>query len=452
MKKLAALLLTASMTLGLIGCGGTASPTESASTDNSGVDSSGTEAAEAVQEDADSQDASATGDITLEFQQWWGVELPDGVLQEICDGFTEQTGIGIELLSNPYADTKTQIAAGAAAGTMADVVGLDGAWVYDFAKQGSIADLSALMTADGYDDSQLSAQIQVDGATYMIPVVNFAYPMYVNMDALETAGITEVPTNWTEFTEACRKVVASNEGVAGWAIPLSTESPSGIQNNFMSWLWASGGSMLKDGQPNLTDNEDLTATVEFVKGLFDEDLVAAGAYAMKEADMVEEFTNGRVAFMTDSLAHLTTIKKEAPDLNFEFMPVPVKDGYTGQSGMDVANWGIGIAGNCEYKAEAMQFIEYLMSPEINAQLAVYANAFPGNSKAEPDYSSADPLFVEAYDLYKQCYAINEFTGLPTSEELMRQFDEQLQLLIDGDTAETSEMLSTTQEIWMEAFQ
>ena len=53
-------------------------------------------------------------DITLEFQQWWGVELPEGALQEIVDGFTEETGIAIELLSNPYADTRTQISAGAA--------------------------------------------------------------------------------------------------------------------------------------------------------------------------------------------------------------------------------------------------------------------------------------------------------------------------------------------------
>ncbi len=448
-KKSISVLLTSVMMLSLVACGssaGTSQTTETPSTEAAATSAAATTEAAAATTEA------ATSDVTLEFQQWWGVELPDGALQEICDGFTAQTGIKIELLSNPYADTKTQIAAGAAAGTMADVVGLDGAWVYDFAKQGSIADMTALMSADGYDDTQLSDQIQVDGATYMIPVVNFAYPMYVNMDILEAAGITETPKNWTEFTEDCKKVTESQEGVAGWAIPLSTESPSGIQNNFMSWLWTSGGSMLKDGQPALTDNADLTATVDFVKGLFDAKSVAAGAYAMKEADMVEEFTNGRVAFMTDSLAHLTTIKKEAPDLNFDFISVPVKDGYTGQSGMDVASWGIGIAENCENKTEAMQFVEYMMSPEVNAKLAVLANAFPGNSTAEPDYSTADPLFVKAYDIYKTCYAVNEFTGLPTSEDLMRSFDEQLQLYIDGDTASTADMLKETQDIWAEAFQ
>lgn len=156
-------------------------------------------------EDEKKQEGDSSG-VTLEFQQWWGVELPEGALQKICDDFTKDTGIQIELLSNPYADTKTQIAAGAAAGTMADVVGLDGAWVYDFAKQGSISNLTELMKEDGYDDSQLSDQIKYEGNTYMIPVVNFAYPLYVNMDILEKAGVSEIPATWSEFLAALDKI------------------------------------------------------------------------------------------------------------------------------------------------------------------------------------------------------------------------------------------------------
>ena len=206
------------------------------------------------------EEPAAEGDaITLQFQQWWGVELPDGALAEICQGFTDETGIAIELLSNPYADTKTQIAAGAAAGTMADVVGLDGSWVYDFAKQGSIANLTELMTGAGYDDSQLSAQIQFEGNTYMIPVVNFAYPMYANMDILEAAGVKEIPTTRDEFLAACAAVKAYDSSIAGFAIPLSSESPSGIQNQVMTWLWAEGASMLAEGKPAVEGNAELDA-------------------------------------------------------------------------------------------------------------------------------------------------------------------------------------------------
>ena len=276
-------------------------------------------------EDEKKQEGDSSG-VTLEFQQWWGVELPEGALQKICDDFTKDTGIQIELLSNPYADTKTQIAAGAAAGTMADVVGLDGAWVYDFAKQGSISNLTELMKEDGYDDSQLSDQIKYEGNTYMIPVVNFAYPLYVNMDILEKAGVSEIPATWSEFLAALDKI-KNNTDAAGFSIPLSTEAPNGIQNQFMTWLWASGGSMLKDGAPNLEGNKDLAKVVDFVKEMKDKGYIADGAEAMKEQDMVNEFENGRLAFMVDGISHLTLIKEESPDLNFDYAKMPVMDGY-----------------------------------------------------------------------------------------------------------------------------
>lgn len=401
-------------------------------------------------EDEKKQEGDSSG-VTLEFQQWWGVELPDGALQKICDDFTKDTGIQIELLSNPYADTKTQIAAGAAAGTMADVVGLDGAWVYDFAKQGSISNLTELMKEDGYDDSQLSDQIKYEGNTYMIPVVNFAYPLYVNMDILEKAGVSEIPATWSEFLAALDKI-KNNTDAAGFSIPLSTEAPNGIQNQFMTWLWASGGSMLKDGAPNLEGNKDLAKVVDFVKEMKDKGYITDGAEAMKEQDMVNEFENGRLAFMVDGISHLTLIKEESPDLNFDYAKMPVMDGYEGESGMDVANWGIGIAENCENKKEAMQFVEYLMSPEVNAELAQLANAFPGNANAKPDYSQNDELFKKAFEIFQSGYATNEFTGLPTSEDLMRSFNEQLVLYLDGDTASVDEMLGAAQKAWEPAFE
>src|ERR1700733_7225385 len=99
-----------------------------------------------------SDSAASGGPVTLEFAQWWGAELPAGDFQKIIDGFTAQNpNIKVKLLSAPYASTKQQLVTGAASRTLPDVVGLDGAWVSDFAKQGAIADLSKLMTEANYD-------------------------------------------------------------------------------------------------------------------------------------------------------------------------------------------------------------------------------------------------------------------------------------------------------------
>ena len=210
---------------------------------------------------SETSSAQGNGDaITLEFAQWWEPELPDNSLRGLMDEFEKDNpGIKVKLLSGPYASTREQIVAGAAAGTMSDVVGLDGAWVNDFAKQGAIANLSDVMKKASYDDSKLVSQVKVDDKTYSIPVTNFVYPMFVNQEILDKAGIKEAPKTREEFAKAAKAV--TNDNVKGWALPLSLEAPNGIQNDVMPWAWASGGSMLKDGKPFLEGNKDVEDVV-----------------------------------------------------------------------------------------------------------------------------------------------------------------------------------------------
>ena len=389
-------------------------------------------------------------DVVLEFAQWWEPELPEGEFRALIDRFEEENpGITVELLSGPYASTKEQVVAGAAAGTMSDVVGLDGAWVHDFVDQGSIADLSALMEENGYDDAQLASQVQVDGSTYMIPVVNFVYPMFSNNDLLGEAGVGKVPTDRSSFLEAATAVSESTDA-SGWVLPLSLETPNGIQNDVMSWVWASGGSMLtEDGQPDLT-NDDVRSAVEYVKELWDAGVVAPGAQTLKEQDKVEEFTNGRVGMMISSLAHINLIRERNPELDFSISAIPAEDGYDGERGMPYASWGIGVAENSEHKAEAWKLVEFLMSEETNAELSTMANAFPGNTESVPDFVEGDELFQAAFDIWQEGYPANEFTGLPVAEDLMRSFSVELQRTLTEDQS-VDDTLQAAQDAWMQEF-
>lgn len=394
-------------------------------------------------------DASDSGDVTIEFAQWWEPELPEGAFRALMDTFEEENpGITVELVSGPYASTKEQLFAGAASGTMPDVVGLDGAWVNDFATQGVIADLTALMAEVGYDDSELASQIQVDGATYMIPVVNFVYPLFTNDALLADAGVTAPPTTRSEFEEAAAAITAG--GVAtGWALPLSLEAPNGVQNDVMSWAWASGGTMLADGQPDVT-NDDVRSVVEYIQGLWDDGVIAPGSFTMKEQDKVEEFTNGRVGMMIDSLSHINLIRETNPDLQFSISAIPAEDGFDGERGIPYASWGIGVAENSENKDAAFKLVEFLMSTDVNSELSTIANAFPGNVNSAPDLEGKDELFTTAFEIYQAGYPANEFTGLPVAEDLMRQFGEQFQALLDGQQS-VDEMLDKVQASWSAEF-
>jgi multiple sugar transport system substrate-binding protein len=135
------------------------------------------------------------------------------------------------------------------------------------------------------------------------------------------SAFTSPPTTRTEFTEAARKVTARGGDIKGWILPLSLETPNGIQNDVMSWNWVSRGSMLKDGKP-VVSNADVKATVDYVKSLWDAGVVAPGALTMKEQDKVEEFTNGRVGMMIGSLAWGEPDSEEQPEPEVQHLRYP----------------------------------------------------------------------------------------------------------------------------------
>jgi multiple sugar transport system substrate-binding protein len=396
----------------------------------------------------------ATGALAqteIEFIQWWEPEMPAGALRAIMDDFeAANPDITVTLISGPYSATHDQIVVGAASGTLSDVVGLDGAWVNGLAKQGAIASMDGLMDAAGFDRSQVADIIEVDGQSVMFPLASFVYPVFVNLDLAEAAGVEAMPTTRTEFADAAKKMTDPDKNQFGWVLPLSLETPNGIQNDVMSWVWASGASMLKDGQPDL-ENEAVVDTLEFIKSLNDAGVISPGIFAKKEQDKVEEFVNGRVGMMIDSLAHITLIRERNPDLNFGISAVPAVDGYTGKRGLTYASWGIGISEGSEHKEEAWKLVEYLMSPEVNGRLVSIANAFPGNVNAKPDFSQSDPLFEEAFKIFQSGYLANEFVGLPVAEELMRQMGVEVQKMLEGQ-ATPQEAAAATQEQWEAEFE
>jgi len=74
MKKVLAVGLIGVMMAGLVACGGS---------NESGETSTDTTAAT----------ETAGSDVTLKFQQWWGAELPEGYLEDICGKYEQAAGV-----------------------------------------------------------------------------------------------------------------------------------------------------------------------------------------------------------------------------------------------------------------------------------------------------------------------------------------------------------------------
>jgi multiple sugar transport system substrate-binding protein len=393
---------------------------------------------------------AAAAETNIEFIQWWEPEMPAGALRGIMNDFeATNPGIKVTLVSGPYSATHDQIVVGAASGTLSDVVGLDGAWVNGLAKQGAIASMDGLMTDAKYDKTQIADIVRVDGQSVMFPLASFVYPVFVNLDLAKADGVDTMPTTRTEFANAAKKMTHADKNQYGWVLPLSLQNPGGIQNDVMSWVWASGASMLKDGKPDL-ENGAVVGTLDYIKSLQDAGVISPGIFAKKEQDKVEEFVNGRVGMMIDSLAHINLIRKRNPNLKFGISALPAVDGYAGKRGLSYASWGIGISNGSKHKAEAWKLVAYLMSPEVNGRLVSIANAFPGNVNAKPDLSKSDPLFGEAFKIFQSGKLTNEFVGLPVAEDLMRQMSIEVQKMFDGQQT-AKQAAANTQTQWLADF-
>ena len=424
MKKYLAIALAVVLVLSLAACSSSktttsASPSAAASSTASSTSAASSSAAS----------SSSSEPVTLKFQQWWGVELPEGYLDNVVKTYEDKTGVKIELISAPWADTKTAITAGAANNTMADIVSVDGAWLAEFVKMGILTDVEAA----GVDTSLAGDTWKVDGTTYVVPINNFTYPMYVNMDILKAAGIDTIPTTWSELIDDCAKITAA--GYSAFALNLGTTNANGIQNVFMGTGWASGITLKDDsGAYKVDGNKDLASLAELFKTLYDAGSLYPGMSTLEESEMTSNFAAGNCAFTIASAATMS----QFADLNFETATVPVKDGYTGQSGICYASWAVGISSSSQHQKEAADFINYLLGGldgtdgSISADLASTMSAFPNSKIAEPDYSSSPKQFQSFYELYKKNYVINEFIGLPNASDVMTSMTNDLVTYLDGD--------------------
>jgi len=309
--------------------------------------------------------------------------------------------------------------------------------------------MGPLMDAADFDRTQVADIIEVGGKSVMFPVASFVYPIFINMDMAAEHGITEMPSTREEFLAAAQAMTDADANRYGWTLPLSLQSPSGVQNDVLSWVWATGESMMADGAPNL-EGQPVVDALEFIQKMADAGVIAPGINSKTEQEKVEEFVNGRVGMMVDTLAHVNLIRDRNPELNFDLSAIPVVEGYEGDRGLPYASWGIGISESTEHKEEAWKFVEYMMSEKTNARLVSIANAFPGNVNAQPDFVTSDPAFARAFEIFQQGYLANEFTGLPVAVDLMRKFSVEIQKMLDGQQS-PAETAAAAQESWLAEF-
>lgn len=173
-------------------------------------------------------------------------------------------------------DYKTKIALDFQSGSGADVVGIDGIWVGEFAQAGYIQPLSdtagsAVDEWDGWDQIPEAVQgaLSFEDQRYGVPGGADGRVLYYNKDLFEAAGLDREwePTSWGEVLDAARDLKDS-----GVATPIQLNAGTAMgeattMQGLLPVLAASGDGIWNDGQWT-GDTEGMREALEIYKTIY----------------------------------------------------------------------------------------------------------------------------------------------------------------------------------------
>ncbi|WP_378596471.1 ABC transporter substrate-binding protein [Nitratireductor kimnyeongensis] len=395
--------------------------------------------------------ASQAGEI--EWLQWFAAEETTGFYDKLVADFEAQhPDITVKLVTQPFGKVRESIVTDNAIGVGSDVLGLNMPWTKEFLDIGILEPLDDYLAREDNSfatDDLIEAPLgKIDGKTWMVPLNAFPFVMHVNMELVRKAGFDAPPTNWEEFAAQAKAISALQDGISGIGMPFSSQPPSnGPILTFLPLLYANGGRIMDGTTPNF-DNPKVVETLQFLKDMNDAGSIAPGAASRTGGVDLEEFIAGRTGFLISPGVHSSSITSRNPDLDYTLVRVP----SNGEKAYRVHGWELGISADSDNKEDAWTFVNYLLSPEVNAKAAVAANALPGNLAAlDAVREGADETLIKQMEILEGDTPVEEMRQSPKAAGSWSVMTEELQAMLRGDKS-PEEAAAAVQARWLELAQ
>ena len=388
MKKLLALALAASMTLGLAACGGGAAESKAPEESKAPVES---------QAPAESQAAEPAGATSIELWTYpignWGKEAE---VKALTDAFTAETGITVKVEYLAYADGDDKVNTAITAGNQPDLI-MEGPerLVANWGAAGYMVDLADML--DDTDKKEindvnagvLAACTTADGKVYEYPLVMTAHCMAINLNAFKEAGAdqyldlenhTWTTENFIKAVEALYAKYGQTVGAVYCAGQGGDQGTRALVNNLYGGTYTNA-----DHTAYTWDDANNVKALETLLGMdgIDFDASLAGG------DEIAKFYQGalKMAFCWNIAQQLdpngagTGAEKTVTGDDIVFMSFPSE---TGASQLQGGIWGFGIfdKGDAAKVEAAKKFIKYMCDSEHTVDAVKTANYFAVRTTAE----------------------------------------------------------------------
>lgn len=211
---------------------------------------------------AESAPAAAGEKVVVKLSTWAGVDEANE-LQAILDELNAASETYEIVQESSPAEYWTKVQTTIAAGTAADLLWMDQDHLPEFAANGALLDITEQLSAADHAAANLEdyfpsvmAPYTYEGKIYGLPWIAMPVMLYVNLDALEAAGMSEADVNgwtWDDFTAACLAMTLDGSGKSpgtdGFDATTVTQFGFSVLPGWppvQQFIWQAGGEVISD--------------------------------------------------------------------------------------------------------------------------------------------------------------------------------------------------------------
>ena len=346
--------------------------------------------------------------------------------------FEERTGINVEHTVVPWGDVESTYTASFAGDDPYDVTYQVSTHLTLFGERGAFADVLPLMSSTEYAserahfiDSAIDASLY-QGELFGVPIIIGSTVMFANLDLLEQAGVSEIPTTTDELIAAAQAVEANTDAI-GFHVPMTTVDFNwyfNLQNvhNF-------GGDIISEDYTAATlDSDAVRQATEFAAGLICSEGVQPPIGQYNREEGISLFKGGQLALLLDEPLRVTAFEDEGLPFAWDIAPpVGAPDG-TRTMFSTTGHWSV--AAESANPEAAWELAKFLSSAEfLTAYNEVYGWISPRDDVT---------TFLGSDKLQRNLqWVLESWDGLVTHPRIAQILDEYGQALEAAASCEVS---------------
>ena len=270
-----------------------------------------------------------------------------------------------------------------------DVASVDVVWTAEFAAKGYLQPLTGDMAVD--TDGLLQPTIDAgtyNGTLYGAPYASDGGMLFYRKDLVKTP-----PKTWDEMMSMCDIAKQNNIDCYGGQF----QKYEGLTVNASEAINGAGGTIVgDDGQTPTVESPEATAGLSQLVDAYKDGNIPKGAITWTEEEGRIAFESGKLLFLRNwPYVYGLAATEESSKVKgkFDVAPLPGKDGVGASS---LGGHSLGISAYSDNKATAIDFVNFILTPEVQKFLLEQGSLAPVRS-----------------DLYEDKALVKKFPYLPT---------------------------------------